>query len=181
MSTALVALVLLPMALTLVVGLSFLIAQPLLRPALSAIERARLRRAVARVSRGDSALRARQVEIALREYEAGFCLMIVRADPKVADEVNRHHVGLLSRLLAVADGSPQPRVRLLALAKVDRLLDRRAEMQRAHLQLRNRSLRDGRRIQLERELRRNARQARAAVRELIADIQVLTARKVAYQ
>ena len=175
MSTALVALVLLPMALTLVVGLSFLIAQPLLRPALSAIERARLRRAV------DAALRARQVEAALREYEAGFCLMIVRADPKMADEVNRHHVGLLSRLLAVADGSPQPRVRLLALAKVDRLLDRRAEMQRAHLQLRNRSLRDGRRIQLERELRRNARQARAAVRELIADIQVLTARKVAYQ
>ena len=106
MSTALVALVLLPMALTLVVGLSLLIAQPLLRPALSSIERARLRRAVARVARGDAALRGRQVEAALREYEAGFCLMIVRADPKVADEVNRHHVGLLSRLLAVADGSP---------------------------------------------------------------------------
>ena len=177
MSTALVALVLLPMALTLVVGLSLLIAQPLLRPALSTIERGRLRRAAARVA----ALRTRQVEAALREYEAGFCLMIVRADAKIADEINRHHVGLLSRLLAVADGSPQPRVRLLALAKVDRLLDRRAEMQRAHLQLRNRSLRDGRRIQLERELRRNARQTRAAVRELIADIQVLTARKVAYQ
>src|SRR4029450_4433272 len=106
MSTALVALVLLPMALTLVVGLSFLIAQPLLRPALSAIERARPRRPVARVSRGDSALRARQVEIALREYEAGFCLMIVRADPKVADEVNRHHVGLLSRLGAGGGGAP---------------------------------------------------------------------------
>src|SRR5262245_23810404 len=48
MSTALVALVLLPMALTLVVALSLLIAQPLLRPAISAIERARLRRPVAR-------------------------------------------------------------------------------------------------------------------------------------
>ncbi len=181
MSTALVALVLLPMALTLVVGLSLLIAQPLLRPILSTVERMRLRRAIGRVTRGDAALRARQVEAALREYEASFCLIIVRADAKLADDVNRHHVGLLSRLLAVADGSPQPRVRLLALAKVDRLLDRRAEMQRAHLQLRNRSLRDGRRIQLERELRRNARQTRSAVRELIADIQVLTARKVAYQ
>ena len=39
MSTALVALVLLPMALTLVVGLSLLIAQPLLRPILSTVER----------------------------------------------------------------------------------------------------------------------------------------------
>src|SRR5262249_25623991 len=181
MSTALVALVLLPMALTLVVGLSLLIAQPLLRPLLSAVERMRLRRAVGRVARGDAALRARQVEVALREYEAAFCLIIVRADAKLADDVNRHHVGLLSRLLAVADGSPQPRVRLLALAKVDRLLDRPAVIHPTPLQLRNRPLRDGRRIQPERELRRNARQTRSAVRELIADIQVLTGRKVAYQ
>src|SRR5262249_59162389 len=113
MSTALVALVLLPMALTLVVGLSLLIAQPLLRPILSAVERARLRRAVGRVARGDAALRARQVEAALRGYEAGFCLIIVRADTKLADEGNRHHLGLLSRLLAVADRSPPPRGPLL--------------------------------------------------------------------
>src|SRR5207249_12093347 len=76
---------------------------------------------------------------------------------------------------------PQQRVRLLALAKVDRLLDRRGDMQRAYLQLRNRPLRDGRRLQLERELRRNARETRAAVRELIADLQLLSGRKVAYQ
>src|SRR5262249_59178619 len=130
---------------------------PLLRPALSTIERARVRRAAARVARGDAALRTRQVEAALREYEAGFCLMIVRADAKIADEVNRHHVGLLSRLLAVADGSPQPRVRLLALAKGDRLLDRRAEMPRAPLQLRKRSLREWRAIQHHPEPRRSAR------------------------
>src|SRR5262249_32104189 len=147
MSTALVALVLLPMALTLVVGLSLLIAQPLLRPLLSAVERMRLRRAIGRVARGDAALRARQVEVALRVYGAALCPTTAGAAASLAADVNRHHVGLLSRLLAVADGSPQPRVRLLALAKVDRLLDRRAEMQRAHLQLRNRSLRDGRRIQ----------------------------------
>ena len=72
-------------------------------------------------------------------------------------------------------------MRLLALAKVDRLLDRRGDMQRAYLQLRNRPLRDGRRLQLERELRRNARETRAAVRELIADLQLLSGRKVAYQ
>jgi hypothetical protein len=54
-------------------------------------------------------------------------------------------------------------------------------MQRAYLQLRTRPVRDGRRLQLERELRRNARDTRAAVRELIADLQVISARKVAVQ
>ena len=54
-------------------------------------------------------------------------------------------------------------------------------MQRAYLQLRSRPLRDTRRMQLERELRRNARETRGAVHELIADLQLITARKVAYQ
>src|SRR6266850_2211436 len=52
--------------------------------------------------------------------------------------------------------------RLLSLAKVDRLLDRRGDLEDALLQLRNRSWRDGRRIQLERALRRNAPDPRAA-------------------
>lgn len=181
MSTAIVALVLLPLALALVVGLVLLLAGPLLAPALGGLERSRVRRARQRAARADACLERRDTEGALRELEHAFCLVIVRADPRLVDEIGRLHTGALSRLLAIADGSPQPRVRLLALAKVDRLLDRRAEMQRAHLQLRNRSLRDGRRIQLERELRRNAREVRQAVRELIADIQVLTARRVAVQ
>jgi len=179
MSTAIVALVLLPLALALVVGLVLLLAGPLLSPLFAAAERARVRRCRVRAARADTALKGGDTESALREIEGAFCLIVVRADPRLVEEIGRHHTGLLSRLLAIADGSPQPRVRLLALAKVDRLLDRRAEMQRAHLNLRNRSLRDGRRIQLERELRRNARDTRAAVRELIADIQVLTARRVA--
>ena len=57
----------------------------------------------------------------------------------------------------------------------------RREMQRAYVQLRTRPFRDARRLQLERELRRNARDTRAAVRELIADLQLLSGRKVAYQ
>ncbi len=129
MSTWLVALVLLPIALVLVAGLVVLLARPLAVPALAALERARFQRRLAHAARGDA----------------------------------------------------QQRVRLLALAKVDRLLDRRGDMQRAYLQLRNRPLRDGRRLQLERELHRNARETRAAVRELIADLQLLSGRKVAYQ
>jgi hypothetical protein len=181
MSTAIVALVLLPVALALLAGLLALLARPLAEPAMAAVERARFRRAVARVARADAQLHARQREAALRELEAAFCLMTVRADARLAEQIARHHTGLLSRLLSVADDIPRQRVRLLALAKVDRFLDRRVEMQRAYLQLRSRPLRDSRRLQLERELRRNARETRAAVRELVADLQVMGARTAAVQ
>ncbi len=102
-------------------------------------------------------------------------------DARLVEQVGAHHTGLLSRLLTLVDEAPQGRVRLLSLAKVDRILDRRGDLENALLQLRNRSWRDGRRIQLERELRRNARDLRAAVRELIADVQLLAARRVAVQ
>jgi len=180
-STVLVTAVLLPLALALVVGILMLLARPLAGPAFVAWERARFRRCLARAARGEAFLQVRNVEAGLRELESAFCLMIVRADPRLADQIARHHTGLLSCLLTVADDLPSQRVRLLALAKVDRLLDRRGEMQRAYLQLRSRPLRDGRRLQLERELRRNARDTRAAIRELIADLHLLGTRKVAYQ
>ena len=181
MSTWLVALVLLPIAVLLVAGIVSLLARPLITPALAALERARFQRCLARAARGDAHLQQRQVEPALRELEAAFCLIVVRADVRLAEQIPRHHTGLLSRLLSVADDLPTHRVRLLALAKVDRLLDRRHEMQRAYLQLRTRPLRDTRRRQLDRELRRNGRDTRAAVRELVADLQLISARKVAYQ
>jgi hypothetical protein len=181
MSTILVALVLVPVALALVAGLVLLLARPLVPPLLAMIERARFQRALARAARGDAHLHARQFDAALRELEGAFCLITVRSDARLVEQITRHHVGLLSRLLSVTDDLPPQRVRLFALAKVDRLLDRRGEMQRAYLQLRTRPLRDGRRLQLESELRRNARETRAAVRELIADLQVLSGRKVAYQ
>lgn len=181
MSTVIVALVLLPIAFALVVGLLGLLLRPLVGPAVAALERARFQRCLARAARAESQLQAGMVEPALREFEAAFCLTTVRADARLAELIVRHHAGLLSRLLTLADDAPQQRVRLLALAKVDRLLERRNEMQRAYLQLQNRPLRDGRRLQLERELRRNAHATRAAVCELIADLQVLTARQVAYQ
>jgi len=181
MSTAMVALLLLPVALAILIALVLLLVTPLVTPALAMIERARFRRCLARAARGDALLHARHLEGGLRELESAFCLLTVRRDTRLVDQIARHHVGLLSRLLSVADDLPPQRVRLFALAKVDRLLDRRAEMQRAYLQLRTRSLRDGRRLQLERELRRNAIEVRAAVRELIADLHVLGTRKVAYQ
>ena len=181
MSTVLVALVLLPVAVVLVVGLIALLARPLVAPAVAGLERARFRRCLAHAARGDAHLKAQQLPAALTAFEAAFCVITVRADPRLPELIARHHTGLLSRLLSVADDLPQHGVRLLALAKVDRLLERRREMQRAYLQLQTRPLRDARRLQLERELHRNSRATRAAVRELVADLQLLSGRKVAYQ
>ncbi len=180
-STVVVAVIVVPLALALAVGLSLLIVRPLLTPARAALERARFQRCLARCARADGHLEAHRRELALHELEAAFCVQIVRADPTLAEQIARHHTGLLGRFLSVADDLPHERVRLLALAKVDRLVERRREMQHAYLQLRSRSWRDGRRQQLERELRRNGRELRVAVRELIADLLVLGARKVAYQ
>jgi hypothetical protein len=181
LETVLAALVLLPLGLGLVVLLLGLLLHPLAGPALRAAERARFARRLARAARADSLLKARRFDAGLRELEQAFCLFTVRADPRLHEQIAAHHTGILSRFLTVVDDLPPRRVRLLSLAKVDRTLDRRAELESALLQLRNRSWRDGRRIQLERELRRNARDLRAAVRELVADVQLLAARRVAVQ
>lgn len=179
--TILAAVLLIPLGGALVLGLLVLILGPLALPALAALERARFARHLARAARADSLLKGRRIDGALHELEQAFCTFTVRADPRLVEQVAAHHTGLLSRFLMVVEGLPQGRVRLLSLAKVDRILDRRGELEHALVQLRNRSWRDGRRIQLERELRRTARDLRGAVRELVADVQVLAARRVAVQ
>jgi len=179
--TILAALVLLPIGAGLIVGMIVLLLHPFAMPALSALERARFGRRLARAARADSALKARRLDVALRDLEQAFCLFTVRADPRLAQQIAAHHTGLLSRFLTVIEDLPHGRVRLLSLAKVDRVLDRRGDLEDALLQLRTRSWRDGRRIQLERELRRNTHDLRAAVRELAADILLLAQRRVAVQ
>ena len=179
--TVLAALVLLPLGAVLVFSLLALLLNPLALPALRAWERARFARRLARAARADSLMKARRLDAALHELESAFCLFTVRADPRLVEQIAAHHTGLLSRFLTLIEDLPQGRVRLLSLAKVDRILDRRSDLENALLQLRNRSWRDGRRIQLERELRRNARDLRSAVRELVADVQLLAARRVAVQ
>jgi hypothetical protein len=179
--TLVAALILLPLAIGVLAALLGLLLSPLALPALRALERARFARRLGRVARADSLLKGRRIDAALRELEQAFCTFTVRADSRLVEQIAAHHTGLLSRFLTVVDDLPQGRVRLLSLAKLDRVLDRRAQLEQALFQLRNRSWRDGRRIQLERELRRNASDLRVAVRELVADVQVLAARRVAVQ
>src|SRR2546427_601277 len=70
MSTWLVALVLLPIALVLVAGLVVLLARPLALPALAALERARFQRRLTHAARGDAHLQERQLEAAQRARDA---------------------------------------------------------------------------------------------------------------
>jgi len=179
MSNEIAALLLIPFALALVVGLLALLAPPLLAPVVGVIERARFQHALARAARADSYLAARHLDGALRELRAAFCLQVVRGDRRLVDQIVRHHDGLLSRFLTLADDVPHQRVRLFALKKVDRLLDRRRDMQRQYLQLQRQWWRDANRLRLERELHRNAIEVRLALQELIADLQVLTQRTAA--
>ena len=109
---------------------SLLMLGPLRRPLLAALERARVGRCVARRDRGDARLAAHDVEGAIREFAAAFCFIVPRADPRLLAEIARLHAGLLSRLVLIGDDFPGERVELLAMAKVERLLDQWVESQR---------------------------------------------------
>lgn len=177
MTTALVALLIIPLAMALVAGLLLLVARPLAGPALAAIERQRLALAERHALSCDAHVAAGRFDHALRSLEQAFCLMQVRTGPAMLDAIAAHHLGLLSRVLAIADASPTRRVRPLALAKVERLLDRRREMQQALLRLHDRPSTDARRRQLTAEVDHNRIEVRRAIRELTADLQLLRERR----
>jgi len=177
MSTVLVALVVIPAAMAMVAGLLLALGRPLIGPVTSFFERQRLHLAERQAATCDAHLAAGRIDQALRTLEQAFCLMRVRRDPALLDAIAAHHLGLLSRVLTIADASETGRVRPIALAKVERLLERRRDMQRALLQLDARAASAQRLRQLEGELQRNRSQTRAAVRELTADLLLLRERR----
>ena len=111
----------------------------------------------ARVTRGDAALRARQVDAALRELRGR---LLPHDRPRRSE--GRRPGDPAPRRVCCRACSRSPTARRSHASGCSRSPRSTAssiaarEMQRAYLQLRNRSVRDGRRIQLERELRRNA-------------------------
>jgi hypothetical protein len=143
----------------------FLILGPVRRPLVAAVERARVRRCVARRGRGDALLAADDVRGALREFAAAFCFVVPRADTRLAVEIDRLHTGLLSRFISIGDDLPGDRVQLLALAKVERLLDQWAEIQR-HVARRAPSATDAVAVRRQRQLIRDA--IRELTHELLA-------------
>jgi hypothetical protein len=137
-----------------------LILGPLRRPLFASIERAKVRRCLARRGRGDARLAARDVDGALREFAGAFCFVVPRADPGLTTDIARLHTGLLSRFVSIGDDLPGERVQFLALAKVERLLEQWNDMQR----------RRARGAPQTAELERHRRLTQQAIRELVSEL-----------
>lgn len=142
------------------------------------VERRRLQWYEARAAHGDRLLEAGALEAALAAFRSA--LYPYPANNRAfANAVANHHTGLLSRFIVAADSYHGQRVRLISLAKADRLFHERRALQARYLIARaNRSRR--RQRELERVLRANARELRMALAALAAEIQAARERETSY-
>jgi hypothetical protein len=131
-------------------------------------ERQRFARRVARARRCDALLQQGRVEPALRQLRRAFYLHLV-SNRSLASAVANHHTALLSRLLAITSGVQGGTVRLLSLAKTDRLLTERSELQRRYVAARQGPRRERLR-ELEAQLHANGRELGTAVRQLVTEV-----------
>ena len=134
----------------------------------SVLERWRLQRYLARATAGERYLQQGATQLALVSFQRAFYPFVANSRA-VALTVTRHHTALLSRLLAAADHQHGDRVRLLSLAKADRLLHERAALQQQYLKARERGAR-ARQRDVEAALETNAREVRGALAALVAEI-----------
>src|SRR5262249_38337715 len=95
------------------------------------LERQRFALYAARARRCDALMQRGQTEQALRQLRAAFYLHAV-TNRALATSVANHHTALLSRLIAITSDLQGGTVRLLSLAKTDRLLTERSELQRRY-------------------------------------------------
>jgi hypothetical protein len=140
-------------------------------------ERQQFERHLAHAQRGDRLLREGALEQALSAFEASLYPHAPQS-AAMAKSIANHHTGLLSRLIAAADQVQGPRVRLISLAKADRLFHERAALQHRYVALRQSGSRQRLRA-LEQELRTNTRELRTTLNALSAEI--ASARAVRYQ
>jgi hypothetical protein len=130
-------------------------------------ERYRFGRHVARARRCDALVQQGQTDLALRYLRDAFYLHPV-SDRSLAMSVANHHTGLLSRLISITSDLHNGSVRLLSLAKTDRLLTERSELQRRFLAARQ-SRRKPTLRELRTQLRANSRDLVAALEQLVAE------------
>ncbi len=132
------------------------------------LERQRFARHVARARRSDELLQQGAVEEALADIRAAFYLHAVY-NRNLASAVANHHTGLLSRLIAITSDLQGGGVRLLSLAKADRLLSERSELQRRYFAARQGARRERLREILHR-LGENSRELDAALQQLVNEV-----------
>jgi hypothetical protein len=145
-------------------------------PLAAVFERHQFDRYVARAQRGERLLHDGALAAALAELE-GALYPHPPHNAAMAKAIANHHTALLSRLIAAADHVQGERVRLISVAKADRLFHERAALQHRYVALRQSGSRQRLRA-LEHELRANTRELRATLSALSAEI--ASARAVRY-
>jgi hypothetical protein len=132
-------------------------------------ERALFRRSSTRCARGDALLEKGDLVGAMQTFARAFFLHPVRRNSELLSDIANHHTGLLSRLLTIADELGNGRARLPALARTDRLLSERLELQLDYFRSRKRE--DHARLHdIERHLRENQTRVRSSIMQLIEEI-----------
>jgi len=165
----LAALALTAVALALLVYLSRVLWGASAGPLRRAREQARMRRYAERLSQGDLLLRDGRLSSALAAFESAL-YPFPAASAAHAGAVQRHHTGLLSRFIAAADHVQGERVRLISLAKVDRLFHQRRALQERYLAVMQGSDR-GRRREVESDFAGNTAALREALHALSAEVE----------
>jgi len=132
------------------------------------LERQRFARYVARARRCDVLMQHGDTDQALRQLRAAFYLYAV-TNRTLASAVANHHTGLLSRLISITSDVQGGTVRLLSLAKTDRLLTERSELQRRYFAAKQ-SPRSQRVREIQQQLMQNSRELEAALAQLIAEV-----------
>lgn len=133
-------------------------------PMTGAFERWWFRRHVEHLRQADALLLRDDIDAALPRLRAAFCLTVFK-DLNLARSVTNHHTAILSRLLSVtAEG-----VRPLSLAKVDRLLRERTDLQRSYIAARQSPGKQQRRRELQGRLDANRRELEPVLSQLIEE------------
>jgi len=134
------------------------------------LERRRFTLSQERGKRGDRLLRDGDVDRALEEFRKAFYLDSIVSDRTLLSPVHNHHTGLLSRLIAVTEEVQGGTVRLMSLAKVDRLLNERTDLQRRYFRARDGKGSAGLPRDLYGKLKQNRRELQTCLRQLVAEI-----------
>ena len=132
------------------------------------LERQRFARCVARARRCDALMQQGHTEPALRQLRAAFYLHTV-SNRALASSVANHHTALLSRLIAITTDVQGGTVRLLSLAKTDRLLTERSDLQRRYFTAKQGARRERLREIVD-HLHTNSRELDTALQHLIAEV-----------
>lgn len=131
------------------------------------LERRRFGRYVARARRCDAFIQQGRTDQALRQLRTAFYLYEV-SSRSLASSVANHHTGLLSRLISMTSELQDGTVRLLSLAKTDRLLTERSEIQRRYFAAKQ-GPRAARLREIRAQLHANGRDLESALEQLIAE------------